>query len=50
MLKKVITWGVVIFVVYFLATQPSASAGFVHTWWVAVRDVGSSLAKFVTSL
>lgn len=50
MLKKVITWGVVIFVVYFLATNPSSSASFVHTWWDAVRDVGTSLAKFVTSI
>jgi hypothetical protein len=50
MLKKVITWAVVIFVVYFLATQPSASASIVHTWFNAVRDVGSSLSRFVTSL
>jgi hypothetical protein len=50
MLKKVITWGIIIFVVYFLATQPSSAAGFVHTWWDAIRDVGTSLAKFVTSL
>jgi hypothetical protein len=50
MLKKVITWGIVIFVVYFLATQPDTSASFVHTWWDAVRDVGNSLARFVTSL
>jgi hypothetical protein len=50
MLKKVITWGIVIFVVYFLATQPSTSANFVHTWFSAVRDVGTSLSRFVTSL
>ena len=50
MLKKVITWAVVIFVVYFLATQPSASANIVHTWFNAVKDVGSSLSRFVTSL
>jgi hypothetical protein len=50
MLKKVITWAIVIFVVYFLATQPSTSAGFVHSWFNAVRDVGTSLSRFVTSL
>jgi hypothetical protein len=50
MIRKLAPWGVVIFVVYFLATQPSASAGFVHTWWDAVRDVGTSLWNFVTRL
>lgn len=50
MLKKVITWGIVIFVVYFLATQPATSADFVRTWFNAVRDVGTSLSHFVTSL
>jgi hypothetical protein len=50
MLKKIITWGIVIFVVYFLATEPTSSANMVHTWFNAVRDVGTSLARFVTSL
>jgi hypothetical protein len=50
MLRKIITWGIVIFVVYFLATQPTSAAGFVHTWLDAVREVGTSLSRFVTSL
>jgi hypothetical protein len=50
MLKKVITWGIVIFVVYFLATQPSTAANLMHTWYDGVRDIGSSLATFVTHL
>jgi hypothetical protein len=50
MLKRVITWGIVIFVVYFLATQPDTSASFVHAWWNVVRDVGTSLSRFVTTL
>jgi hypothetical protein len=50
MLKKVITWGIVIFVVYFLATQPGSAANLVHTWFNGLRDVGSSLSRFVTSL
>ena len=50
MLKKVIMWGVAIFVVYFLATQPGSSASMLHTWFNGVRDIGSSLSRFVTSL
>jgi hypothetical protein len=50
MLKKVITWAIVIFVVYFLATQPGTSADFVRSWFNAARDVGTSLSHFVSSL
>jgi hypothetical protein len=49
-LKKVITWAIAIFVVYFLATQPSSAASLVHTWFNGLRDIGTSLSHFVTSL
>lgn len=50
MIKRVLTWAVAIFVIYFLATQPTASAGIVHSWYNVVRDVGISLSRFVTQL
>jgi hypothetical protein len=50
MLKKVITWAIVIFIVYYLATDPTAAAAFVHNIWNALKTAASSMATFVNSL
>jgi hypothetical protein len=50
MLRKVITWAAILFVVYYLATQPSGSAHFVHSVFNWLHDAGNSLATFVNSL
>jgi hypothetical protein len=50
MLKKVITWAIVIFIVYYLATEPTAAAHFVHTIWDGLKTAASSMATFVNSL
>ena len=31
MLKKIITWAIVIFIIFYIATEPSGAAGIVHS-------------------
>ena len=50
MLKKVITWAIVIFIVYYLATQPTSAANLVHHAFNGIHAAGTSLATFVNSL
>ncbi|HTW00163.1 MAG TPA: hypothetical protein VMF87_07665 [Streptosporangiaceae bacterium] len=50
MLKKIITWAVVLFVVFYVATEPSGAAGFVHHAYNGLHSAASSMAKFVNSL
>jgi hypothetical protein len=50
MLKKIITWAVVLFVVFYVATQPAGAAGFVHHAFNGLHSAANSMAKFVNSL
>jgi hypothetical protein len=50
MLKKVVSWGIVIFVVYYLATQPTGAANLIHHAYNGLHSAGHSLATFVNSL
>ncbi len=50
MLKKVITWAIVIFIVYYLATEPTSAANFVHNIWNGLKTAAGSMATFVNSL
>lgn len=50
MLKKVVTWAIVIFIVYYLATQPTGAANFVHHVFNGLHSAANSMAKFVDSL
>jgi hypothetical protein len=50
MLKKVLTWGGIIFVIYYLATSPSGAAHFVHGAFNWLHSAGNSMSKFVNSL
>jgi hypothetical protein len=50
LLKKVILWAIVIFIVYYLATDPHGAAGAVHSAFDGLRDAGHSLSQFVDSL
>jgi len=50
MLKKIITWAVVLFIVFYIATQPSGAAGFVHSAFNGLHSAANSMAKFVNSL
>jgi hypothetical protein len=50
MLKKVITWGLLIFVVFYLVTQPTAAANLIHHAFNGLHAAGHSLSTFVSSL
>jgi hypothetical protein len=49
-LKKVVTWLVVAFVVFYVIQAPEASAQIVRNAGHALGDAASSLAAFVGSL
>ncbi len=50
MLKKVITWAVVIFIIYYVATEPAGAAGVVHNVYNGLHSAATSMAQFVNSL
>jgi hypothetical protein len=50
MLKKVITWAIVIFLIYYLATDPAGAANFVHHIYNGLKSAAASLTTFVNSL
>jgi hypothetical protein len=50
MLRKVITWAIVLFIIFYIATEPSGAAGLVHHAYNGVHDAANSLATFVNSL
>jgi hypothetical protein len=50
MLKKVITWAIVLFIVYYLATRPTGAANFVHHVFNGLHSAANSMAKFVDTL
>ena len=50
MLKKVLVWLAVAFVVFYVIQQPESSAEMVRSAGVALGDAASSLASFVGSL
>jgi hypothetical protein len=50
MLKKIITWAIVIFIIYYVATEPAGAAGFVHNVYNGLHSAAVSMAEFVNSL
>jgi hypothetical protein len=48
--KKILSWVLIIFVVYYLATQPAGAAHFVHGVFNWLHGAGNSLSTFVNSL
>ena len=50
MLKKIITWAIVIFLAFYLLTQPTGAANVIHGMLNLLKDAGNSLATFVNSL
>lgn len=50
MLKKVITWAIVIFLIYYLATEPGSAASFLKNALHGLQDAGNSMSKFVNKL
>jgi hypothetical protein len=50
MLRKVITWAIVIFIVYYLVSDPHGAAGAVQSALRGLRSAGNSLSTFVSHL
>jgi len=50
MLKKIITWAIVLFIIFYVATEPTGAGNLVHHAYNGVHDAASSLATFVNSL
>jgi len=50
MMKKLITWAIVLFLVFYVATQPTGAAGFVHHFYNGLHSAANSMARFVNSL
>ena len=48
--KKIVGWLLVVFVVWYLLTNPDGAAAFGHHLLNGLRSAGQSLAKFVSSL
>jgi hypothetical protein len=49
-LRKVITWSIVIFVIYYLATDPGGAADFLKNALHGLQSAGNSMSKFVNKL
>lgn len=50
MLKRILTWAIVIFIVFYLATQPVGAAHALHSAFTGLHHAGTSLSTFVNSL
>ena len=50
MLGKIIRWAIVLFIVFYIATEPAGAAGFVHHAYNGLHDAANSMARFVNSL
>jgi hypothetical protein len=48
--RKLMWWAVVVFVAWFIFTQPAAAAGAFHTIMGALSSAASSAATFVSSV
>jgi hypothetical protein len=49
-IKKVLGWSVVVFLAWYLFTQPAAAGNAVHTLLGLLQQAGSSIATFLNSL
>jgi hypothetical protein len=50
MLKKILTWAVVAFVIYYLATQPEGAAHVVDGAINWLKSAGNSLSQFLNHI
>jgi hypothetical protein len=48
--RKIITWGLGLFLVFYLVTDPTGAAGFVHSVFNGLHSLATSMATFVNSL
>lgn len=50
MIKKILTWGGLAFLVFFIAYRPQEAGGVVSSIASAIGDVGQGFATFLTGL
>jgi len=50
MVKKIVTWGVVAFLIFFIAFQPDSAADVAKTLGNALLDIAQGFGNFFTSL
>jgi hypothetical protein len=48
--KKIATWAIVIFLAWYLFTQPTGAANAVHNLLNLLKNAGTSIATFLNSL
>lgn len=49
-MRKVITWAIVIFIVYYLATNPTGAAHALQHAFNGLKSAGNSMSRFVDKL
>jgi hypothetical protein len=49
-LRKVITWAIVIFIIYYLATDPTGAAHALQHAFNGLKHAGNSMSRFVNKL
>jgi len=49
-MKKIVGWVVVVFLAWYLITQPTAAGHAVHNLFSLLQHAGSSIATFLNSL
>ena len=49
-MKKVIAWLVVLFVLFFIVTQPNQAADITRTIWHAIVNIFHGIGDFLSSL
>lgn len=50
MLRKMIIWAIVVFLLYYLATNPSGAADALHNALNGLKNAGNSMSRFVSKL
>ncbi len=50
MVKKIVSWGLLAFLVFYLVTRPAEAAGVVQSLVGGLKNVGVGLSNFVTGL
>jgi hypothetical protein len=50
MVRKIVVWALVVFVVFYLLTDPNGAAHFVSTVFNGLKSAGHSLSTFVSKL
>lgn len=50
MLKRIITWAIVIFLAFYMLTQPDGAVNVIHGLLGLLQNAGNDLATFTQSL